>query len=927
MTMQSHWYAARLLLTAVWRRTRANPAATLALLGALVLPLTLGLTVPSYADAVGVRILNQELNAQSRITDRPALALMYRYVRANKAVAWNTILGADALVNQSAAQFLQFPIARITSHIRTVPLRAMLVTGSDKGTPLNPAPLATLVGIEELMKYASGRAPQFTSGDTEVAISLDTANTYGLNVADVLVLSTTDGRKNLRCTIVGIWSPREPESQTWLYPPSTLNTLVIVAPQSMREVVSTTFPDSVAQAAWYIQPQAFQLGPNDVWQIEQRIRELTQELAKVPAKLERSPLERFHTTQTTIQTLTLRTAAVAAPIALLALFFVVQLANIAYQRRLDEFILLRSRGVSLRWFVVVSAIEWLCYIVIATLISLPLSLLATQLMLRTDTFLHVTDVSVPWSSLPSQSFIGATIIGSIIVVLGVRPVIAIFRSTLSNNTRNRRTDRWRALMRILVEVVLVVAVSYGYYQLYTQYDPASDVFSNPLTLALPVVCTVTIGVIANRVLPWLLVLSEKIARRSDGLAAILALQTLARRPERLQTTVLLLTITLGIGGYMASMAATIDTASRNGLAYRIATDTQLIESAATLKPNTDTQGNRYLITPLGAHAKLPGVTAYAPIGNYQGRISIGSQNIDTNVVAIDRTRFLHVVPHFDDAWLGNNESLGQLMNQLALRRDGVIIDRRIAGNSNIGDRVAVTLFIEDSQVDVRMRIVAMVDGWPGQYSSDKPFLIANMGFVADEFGYLPPSDVWLRRDTTVSLDEILTAARAAAIPVIDTVDYAEAQLTEFTRPERQGLFGMLSIGFIAAAGLTIMAIVVSALATMRQRNIELGMLQAMGMPTQTARAVLIIEQSVTTLSGMLCGLVAAVVCATSILPSLHAGVAPHRDVPASTPITAWSTIAIMIVVYAGVILVTMRFLFVNNQRLRIADAVKLGDEN
>ncbi len=926
--MRSHWHAAGLILTAVWRRTRTNPAPTIALLVALVLPLMLGLTVPSYADAVGIRILNQELAAQSRTTQRPALALLYRYVRANKAVAWRTILSADALVSQNAASYLQFPIARITRHIRTTPLKVMLVAGNDDGIPMDNAAIGTLVGIDEYMKYVSGRAPTVTSDRTEIAVSQRLANRYGLNIDDVLVVSSSDGQRTLSGSIVGIWTPLQRESQEWLYDPDALESLLLVDPQTLAEVVSRTFPDSAAQAAWYIQPAPFKLAPSDVWIIEQRIRTFSQELAKVPAKLDRSPLERFTNTQVTIRTLTLRTSAVAAPIALLALFFVMQLANITYQRRQDEYILLRSRGVSLTWFLMVSAVEWMCYIVIAMLFAIPLSIVSTQIMLRTDSFLKLTSLDVAWSWLPTQSFVGAALIAVVIVFLGIRPVISTFQRTLSNNARSRRIDRVRMFVRIMIEVIVLIAVIYGYYQLYTQYDPASDVFSNLNTLILPVLSTIAIGLAVNRIIPLVLVLSERIARRSDALATILALQTLARRPDRLQNTVLLLTITLGVGGYVASMAATIDTASQNGLSYRIGADTQLIESALRRRPNANTSdGDRFLLTPLGAHAQLPGIIAYAPVGQYDGRISIGNTPIDTNVIAVDRSRFAAVIPHFQDAWLGPGNSMGLLMNQLATYRDGVIIDKSIAGTSNIGDKVAVTLIVDDIPVDVRMRIVGLVEGWPGQYSVDRPYLIMNLSYVSDEIGFLPPTDVWIHRDTRVPLDEVVSAARAAAIPILDTIDFNDARTNEFTRPERQALFGMLSIGFVAAAGLTIMAILVSALASMRQRNIELGMLQAMGMPAHTARRVIVLEQSIITLSGMMCGLIAALVCAERILPSLHAGVAPHRDIPTNMPITAWSTIAGMLAIYAVAVLVALGTVFRNSRSLQIADAVKLGDEN
>ena len=924
--MNARWHAVRLLLTATWRRTIHAPAATVALLIALTLPLTLGLLVPSYADAAGLRILNDQLASQARQTQRPAMSLLFRHVRGSKATPWRTILAADNLVAQNAAQFLGIPLQRITRHIRTIPLQIMLVDGQTAGIPLGTAPIATLIGIEDYMRVVNGRLPKPTASQTEAMISLNSANALGLNVGDTIVASTANGKQSLPITIVGLWKALNPTSPDWLYDPATLDSLMLVDPQNMQTQVSAVFPDSVAQAAWYLQPAPIALGPGDIGTLEARIRTLAQELAKVPAKLERSPLESFSTAQTTITALTIRTGAVAAPIALLALFFVVQLATINYERRRDEYALLRSRGVSMLWMAGVSTIEWFCYVTLTAIIAIPSAIFATQIMLRTQSFLQITTIPTPLNGLPSNAFVGFAAIALIIIGLGIRPVIMSGRNTLSTSGKSRRSDQLRSVARLLIEVLVVAAVGYGYYQLQSQQSREGDLFSNPLTLALPVITTLGMALIANRIIPLFLVLAEKISRRGENIAPILALQSIARRPERLQTTILLLTLTLGVGGYVASMAATVDKASLDGLRYRIGTDTQFIETAAS-RTTASTSGERYLLTPLGAHKKIPGILDYAPVGIYAARINLGGKQIDTNLIGVDRRRFPAVVPYFQDEWLGNNNALGILMNQLARTRDGVIISQNIAGTSAIGDRIAVTLVVDDIEQETRMRIVGIVTGWPGQYADDHPFVVTNLSFISDEIGFMPPSDVWVRRDITVTLDELYTAARSAAIPVLDIIDLEVARLHEFTRPERQGLFGMLSVGFVAATGLSIMAIFVSALATLRQRSIELGMLQAMGMPMHSARNVIIIEQSIVTGSGIICGLIAAISTARTILPYIKAGVAPHPDVPSNQPLTAWGTLSMMVLIYAVALVGTALLAFNTVQRLRIADAVKLGDEN
>ncbi|MCX6016850.1 MAG: ABC transporter permease [Chloroflexales bacterium] len=923
--MNPRWHAVRLLLTATWRRTLIAPAATIALIVALLFPLTLGLLVPSYADAAGLRILNEQLAKQARQTQRPAMSLLFRHVRGNKATPWKTIFAADNLVAQNAAQFLAIPLQRITRHIRTVPLQIMLVNGLAAGIPLGTAPIATLIGIEDHMRIVSGRIPKYSLSQTEAMISFNAANTLGLNVGDRIVASTANGKQQLPVTIVGIWKVLDPTSPDWLYDPSTLDSLLLVDAHSMQAQVSEIFPDAVAQAAWYLQPAPYLLGPGDVSTIESRIRTLAQELAKVPAKLERSPLESFQFAQTTINSLTIRTAAVAAPIALLALFFVVQLATYNHERRRDEYALLRSRGVSVIWMTAVSTIEWFCYVMLTMFVAMPCAVFATQIMLRTESFLQFTLMPAPVTRLPLNSFLGFSLIALLIIGLGIRPVIISGRNTLSTSGKSRLNNQFRAAVRLLIEVLIGVAVCYGYYQLQSQQSREEDLFSNPLTLALPVIATLFIALLANRIIPILLILAEKVSRHGENLAAILALQSLARRPERLQTTILLLTLTLGVGGYVASMAATVDNATLNGLRYRIGTDTQFIENAASRTSNTN--GERFLLTPLGAHKKIPGIIAYAPVGIFSARVNLGGKQIDTNLIGVDRSRFPAVVTNFRDEWLGNTNALGDLMNQLARTRDGVIISQNIAGSSAIGERIAVTLVVEDVEQETRMRIVGIVTGWPGQYTIDQPFIVTNLSFISDEIGFIPPTDVWATRDTSVTLDALYTAARGAAIPILDIIDFESTRIQEFTRPERQGLFGMLSVGFIAATGLSIMAIFVSALATVRQRSIELGMLYAMGMPIQSARSVIIFEQSIVTGSGVICGLLAAILTTNTILPYIKAGIAPHPDIPITHPVTAGGTLAGMILIYTLALTSTTFIVFNTVRRLRIADAVKLGDEN
>ncbi len=928
-SISAPWQAIRLLLLAAWRRSVVAPAANIALLAALTIPLALSITVPTYADAAGLRILNDELARQTRQTQRPALALLFRHVRSGKAVPWRTITAADSLMANSASAFLGLPLTNQTRHIRTTQMRLLSVQGQGAGTLLGNAAIGSLSGIDSLINVLDGRLPIPNATNVEIMVSRKTANTIGLNVDDQIVITNANGAASLRVTVVGIWQAYDEDDPAWLYDPTTLYELVLVNHDTMTSQIAEAFVDSVAQAAWYLQPEITALGPGDIGTLEQRIRTLAQELEKVPAKLERSPLASFAQAKQTIDELTIRTGIIAAPIALLALFFVLQLATINYERRRDELALLRSRGMSLMRILVIGAVEWLSYVLIATIPAVPLALLASTYMLQSESFLRLSDAPITIPGLPINALIGAMGIGLIILLLGLRPLVLASRRTLMDSGKSRRRDQLVGFLRILFEVLVLVAVGYGFYQL-TQSTPSeSDVFATPLTLALPVLISLAMALIANRVLPVLFAIAENIARRSDRIGVILALQTIARRPERLQTTVLLLTLTLGVGGYVASMAATVDAATTAGIAYRMGGDTHLIETAATQRPQNgeEIKGDKYLLTPIGVHRDIPGIIAYSAVGNYIAQISVGTKPVESNLVAIDRTRFLDVIPYFRDEWLGRNQSMGALLNQLGQTRDGAIISANLAANTAVGDRVALSINIDGVDVTTRVRVVGIVDGWPGQIAIDKPFVITNLGFIRDEIGFVPPTDVWITRDTTVALDDVVAQARALAIPLLDIKDYNDIYQREFTRPERQGFFGMLSIGFIASTGLSVMAIFVSALAILRQRSIELGMLQALGMPAFVARRAIMIEQGLMSFLGIALGLSAALIATRSMLPYLQAGIQPYPSVPATQPMTAWMTLGVMVLVYTLALGTTAILAFRSIQRLRVADAVKLGDEN
>jgi len=93
-------------------------------------------------------------------------------------------------------------------------------------------------------------------------------------------------------------------------------------------------------------------------------------------------------------------------------------------------------------------------------------------------------------------------------------------------------------------------------------------------------------------------------------------------------------------------------------------------------------------------------------------------------------------------------------------------------------------------------------------------------------------------------------------------------------PRGEHLFGLLSIGFVAAGLLTVLGFLTATAITARRRVIELGVLRAIGLSGRSAGAALAIEQGVLVLAGVAIGASVGLVCVWLVVPALQVGVGP-----------------------------------------------------
>lgn len=150
--------------------------------------------------------------------------------------------------------------------------------------------------------------------------------------------------------------------------------------------------------------------------------------------------------------------------------------------------------------------------------------------------------------------------------------------------------------------------------------------------------------------------------------------------------------------------------------------------------------------------------------------------------------------------------------------------------------------------------------------------------------------------------------------------------TEQSQLLRVGLFGFLSVGFIATSGLSMLSLMIYSFTSFQQRYIQFGILHAIGLSKVQLERVFVLEQGVLILLGILVGtglgflgcslflpFFQVSVTETQPLPPLHVEIALH-DI--------WKTYAMLGAALLLLAVGTLRLL----KSLRTFEAIKLGTQ-
>jgi putative ABC transport system permease protein len=140
-----------------------------------------------------------------------------------------------------------------------------------------------------------------------------------------------------------------------------------------------------------------------------------------------------------------------------------------------------------------------------------------------------------------------------------------------------------------------------------------------------------------------------------------------------------------------------------------------------------------------------------------------------------------------------------------------------------------------------------------------------------------------------------------------------------------GLFGILNVGFFITGLMPGIGFLLYSYASLRRRFIQLGIMQAIGLSVRQLVASLISEQAILMGLALLFGALIGLVTSIMFVPFMQTGATPGAPVPPFQVIVGWGEAAWLSLAFGLVLGVTMVGTIYYLARLKVFQAVKLGE--
>jgi putative ABC transport system permease protein len=301
------------------------------------------------------------------------------------------------------------------------------------------------------------------------------------------------------------------------------------------------------------------------------------------------------------------------------------------------------------------------------------------------------------------------------------------------------------------------------------------------------------------------------------------------------------------------------------------------------------------------------------------------------LLGVDRLDFGRVAYWRDDY---ATQSLGSLLNRLGSQSEGLLVTPRFLERTAlaVGDRVTLDVISADlaqaqeAVVRIPFTVVGTFDYFPTLYEEKQGLAVANLECLYEALGSVEPHNVWLRTRPDTEPEALRAGLHALGVAPMQIQDSRATIREDREKLERVGIFGNLSVSFLAGTLVAWLGLLVHTFASLTGRIHEFAITRAIGLRLRQVLTIVSLEYLSVMFYGVLGGAGAGLAASRLFVRYFQFTEDPSIQVPPFRPEIASAQIAWILLAYLAVLLLAEGIVLLRATRREVFQALRIGDE-
>ena len=269
------------------------------------------------------------------------------------------------------------------------------------------------------------------------------------------------------------------------------------------------------------------------------------------------------------------------------------------------------------------------------------------------------------------------------------------------------------------------------------------------------------------------------------------------------------------------------------------------------------------------------------------------------------------------------------MNSLAQREDAVIISDAVLerGGFEIGDKVHLRVSVADVPLETDFTIAGTYEYFPTVYEQreNQTAVVGNLEFLFEQIGATLLHNVWIEIDPDADQAEMMAEVEQMGVYISRWVDTRDEIAKEQARVERVGIFGTLTIGFLGAAAVSGIGLLVYNYASLQERLFRFTILRAVGLSLLQVVGQVSIEYIVLMVYSVVGGAGIGILASDWFIPFFRAADSNILNPPTLLPLIAWTDISQISAAFTISLIVAQIAVVAAALRGGVFQALRMGD--